>query len=118
VGRGHACQLLATKALASSGPETSRRASEPPAEEIDLGAPTHRPLQHLQPGDLAFHGAVTPGQPEAGFDRLIIGAEPRRKAPQGRYGTRRRTRQPAVEAVGLACTHEHRKVLREVNRGG
>jgi hypothetical protein len=61
---------------------------------------------------------MAPGQPEAGFHRLIIGAESRRKTPYGRHGTRRRTRQPAVEAVRLAFAHERRKALRQVNRGG
>jgi hypothetical protein len=38
--------------------EASGRTEEPPAQQVERGAPKHRPLQHFQPVDLALHRAV------------------------------------------------------------
>jgi hypothetical protein len=49
------------------------------------------------------------------LDRLIVLAEPARKALQGLERTGSRTLQPGIEALRLALAHELGKVLREVD---
>jgi hypothetical protein len=47
-------------AMATTLRQRLRCEQEPPAQEVDLGAPKYRPLQHLQAINLAFDGAITP----------------------------------------------------------
>jgi hypothetical protein len=63
------------------------REQKPVAQQVELGTPKHRLLQHLQAVDLSLDRAVTPTQQDASFDRLIVCAQPYGKAPQGRYTT-------------------------------
>ena len=67
--------------------EGSRHAEEPPAQQVELGAPAHLALEHLQAVDVAFGRAMAPGQPEAGFHGLVVRAEACGKAPPRRYTT-------------------------------
>src|SRR5262249_56820746 len=43
----------------------------------------HVVLQHLQPVDVAFDGAVAPGHRHPGVDRRIVVTQALRKTPQG-----------------------------------
>ena len=45
------------------------------AQEIKVRLTIHMALEHLQPVDVPFHGAATPGQGETGFDRRIVTLE-------------------------------------------
>jgi hypothetical protein len=94
--------------------EGSRREQEALASQVERGAPTPRPLPHLQAVDLAFDRAGTPGPHQARFDGLIIGAQPRRKAPQGRHTAGDGARQPPIETVGVALTHDPTNVLSQL----
>src|SRR5438132_14425990 len=64
---------------AAAPPQELRCQQEPLAQQVELGAPEHLALEHLQAVDVAFDWAIAPRQPEAGFDGLIIRAEPHRK---------------------------------------
>jgi hypothetical protein len=70
----------------------------------------HLAFQHLQAIDLAFDGAVTPWDGHPGCDRRIVVTEALRKTPQGLHRTGPGALEPASKAVGLAGTHEVRKV--------
>src|SRR5215471_7843451 len=97
-------------------PPGSRREQEPLAQQVELGAPKHRALQHLQAVDLAFDRAITPGQHQAGFHGFIVRAQPYGKALHRRYPARDGPRQPVIKTVGLTLAHDRTKVLREVDR--
>src|SRR5262249_52002642 len=92
------------------------RPQEAAAQEIEVGAAKHLAFHHFQPVDVPLDRAGTPGQGDAGFDRLIVLAEPARKALQGLERTGSRALQPGIEALRLALAHEVGKVLREVDR--
>jgi hypothetical protein len=101
---------------AARSAEGSRRAQEPPAQQVELGAPKHLALEHLQAVDVAFDWAIAPRQPETGFDGLVVRAEPHSKALQGCYTTGDGSCQPLIEPVGLALAHDRTKVLRQPDR--
>src|SRR5262249_51764588 len=92
------------------------RPQEAAAQEIEGRPAKHLALEHFQPVDVPLDRAGTPGQGDAGFDRLIVLAEPARKALQGLERTGSRALQPGIEALRLALAHEVGKVLREVDR--
>jgi hypothetical protein len=72
----------------------------------------HLPLQHFQPRDVAFDGAVALRRGAPGLDCRIVITEPWREALHGRRCARRCTGEPAVQAIGLAGTHEGSKLPR------
>lgn len=67
---------------------------------------------------MALHRAVTPGQGETGFDRVIVVAQPFSKPLQGRKGTLRRPGHPGIQLVRRPLAHEPRKVLGSGDGGG
>ena len=89
---------------------------ESSAQEVELGASKHRPLPHLQAIHLAFDGAITPGQRDPSFHRLIVRPQPSGTAPEWGHTAGGGSFQPGIEAVGLACTDEVSKVLRQGDR--
>src|SRR5229473_2046046 len=92
------------------------RPQEAVAQEIQVRAAKHLPLQHFQTVDVALDRPGTPRQGDAGFDRLIVVAEPGRKALHGLQGTGGCTREPRIELVRLPLAYQRGKVLREVDR--
>jgi len=50
-----------------SAPEQDAR-----AEQVDVRASVHLTLEHLDPVDVALHGARAPGQGEARLDRIPV----------------------------------------------
>ena len=60
------------------------------AEQIEARPANHLAFQHFQTVDVPLDRARTPGQGDARFDRLIVVAEPARKALHGLQGTRGR----------------------------
>src|SRR2546425_5509442 len=85
-------------------------------QEIQVRAAKHLPLQHFQTVDVALDRPGTPRQGDAGFDRLIVVAEPGRKALHGLQGTGGCTLEPRIELVRLPLAYQSGKVLREVDR--
>src|SRR5215831_21361383 len=110
-GRLGRCLLAETLGLVPTG-----RPQEAAAQEIEVRAAKHLAFHHFQPVDVPLDRAGTPRQGDAGFDRLIVLAEPARKALQGLERTGSRALQPGIEALRLALAHELGKVLREVDR--
>src|SRR5438093_9873047 len=110
-GRLGRCLLAETLGLVPTG-----RPQEAAAQEIEVRAAKHLAFHHFQPVDVPLDRAGTPRQGDAGFDRLIVLAEPARKALQGLERTGSRALQPGIEALRLALAHELCKVLREVDR--
>ena len=110
-GRLGRCLLAETLGLVPTG-----RPQEAAAEEIEVRAAEHLAFHHFQPVDVPLDRAGTPRQGDTGFDRLIVLAEPARKALQGLERTGSRALQPGIEALRLALAHELCKVLREVDR--
>ena len=53
-----------------------RRQEKALLEQIEFGTAKHLALQHLEAVDVAFDRAVTPGQGDPGFDRVIVVAQP------------------------------------------
>src|SRR4029434_5157442 len=86
------------------------RPQEAVPQEIEVCPAKHLPLQHFEAIDVAFDGAVAPGQREPCFDGGIVVAQPLRKALQGRPRTGRGAGEPAIEALTLAGPHEVGKV--------
>ena len=70
----------------------------------------HLALQHLQTVDVAFDGAIAPGQRHPSFDGGIVVAQSLRKTLQGLHRTGRGAGEPAIEALRLAGPHEVGKV--------
>src|SRR5215510_11116835 len=83
-------------------------------QEIEVCTAKHLPLQHFEAIDVAFDGAVAPGQREPCFDGGIVVAQPLRKALQGRPRTGRGAGEPAIEALRLAGPYEVGKVRASV----
>src|SRR5215831_18686545 len=110
-GRLGRCLLAETLGLVPTG-----RPQEAAAQEIEVRAAKHLAFHHFQPVDVPLDRAGTPRQGDAGFDRLIVLAEPARKALQGLERTGSRALQPGIEALRLALAHEVGKVLCEVDR--
>src|SRR5262249_49337545 len=65
----------------------------------------------LQPVDVPFDRATTPGQRAAGFDGGIVALETLREAPQHGQRARRRLLQPRIELLRLPGTEELREAL-------
>jgi len=95
-----------------------RRQEKALLEQSEFGTAKHLALEHFQAIHLALHRAVTPGQGDPGFDRVIVVAQPFCKPLQGHEGTLRRPGQPGIQLVRLALAHEPRKVLGEGDGGG
>src|SRR5262245_63631765 len=89
---------------------------ETTAEEIETCPAKHLPLQHVQPRDVAFDGAVTPRKGDPGLDCRIVVTEPLCEALHSRQCARCRTGKPALQAVGLAGAHEVSELPRQGDR--
>ncbi len=87
-------------------------------EQIEIGTATHLALECVQAIHVALYRAMTPGQGDPGFDRIIVVAPPFRKPLQGHEGTLRCPGQPRVQLVRLTLAHEPRKVLGSGDGGG
>jgi hypothetical protein len=70
-------------------------------------------FQHLQPINLPFDGALTPGQGDGGLDDAVVRTKPSGKTPEGREGALVGTHQPWFELGRLALADEGGEVLRE-----
>lgn len=92
------------------------RQQETTAEEIETCPAKHLPLQHFQPHDVAFDGAVAPRKCDPGLDCRRVVTEPLREALHSRQCARRRTGEPAIQAIGLAGTHEVSELPRQGDR--
>jgi hypothetical protein len=93
--------------------DRSRRQQEPSGEAIEACPAIHLALEHLQVVDLAFEGALTPGQGHGGVDGGHVRPEPFGEAPEGREGARGGTSQPWVEPCRLAPADQAGNVLRQ-----
>src|SRR5215510_15221587 len=85
-------------------------AHEAAAEEIEMRTAKHLALQHLQTVEVAFDGAIAPGQRHPSFDGGIAVAQSVRKTLQGLHRTGRGAGEPAIKALRLAGPHEVGKV--------
>src|SRR5262249_30612413 len=56
------------------------RPQEAAAQEIEVGAAKHLPLQHVEAIEMALDRPATPGQRAPGFDGLVVVIEPRGEA--------------------------------------
>ena len=59
-----------------------------------MGPAKHLAFERLQPMDVALHRAMTPGQGDTSFDRVVVVAPPFCKPLQREQGTHRRPCQP------------------------
>ncbi len=91
----------------------SGRQEEASSQQIEPGPAIHVPFQHLQPINLPFDRALTPGQGDGGLDGAVIRTKSSGKTPEGRQGALGGTCQPRVELGRLALTDEGGEVLRE-----
>ena len=82
-------------------------------EQIEVGTAKHLALERFQAIHMALHRAVTPGSRHAGFDRVIIVAQPLCKPLQGYQGTLRPPGQPGIQLLCLPLAHELGKILGE-----
>jgi hypothetical protein len=92
------------------------RQQETTAQEIETCPAKHLPLQHFQPRDVAFNGAVAPRKGDPSLDCRIVVTEPLREALHSRQCARRRTGEPAIQAVRLAGAHEVGELPRQGDR--
>ena len=89
---------------------------EASGEHIEPRSAKHLPFQHLQPIDVSFDGALTPGQGYGGSDGGHIRPEPSGEALEGRESTPGGARQPRFKVCELALADEGGKTLREGHR--
>jgi hypothetical protein len=80
-------------------------------EQIEFGTAKHLALEHFQAIHMALHRAVTPGQGDPSFDRVLVVAQPLRKPLQEHEGILRRPGRPGIQMLRLALAHELGKVL-------
>jgi hypothetical protein len=92
------------------------RQQETTAQEIETCPAKHLPLQHFQPRDVTFDGAVAPRKGDPGLDCRIVVTEPLCEALHSRQCARCRTGKPAIQAVGLAGAHEVSELPRQGDR--
>ena len=95
--------------LASRGPQ------EAAAEEIEARPAKHLAFQHLEAIDVPLDRTRAPGQRDPRFDRLIVVAQPGRKASQGLQRTGGRALEPGIELRRLPLADQRGKVLRQVD---
>src|SRR2546423_9078890 len=88
---------------------------EAAAEEIEPRAAKHLALQHFEAVDMALHGARTPGEGDARFDRRIVVAEPSGEALQSLQRTGGGALEPGIALCRLALADQSGAVLREVD---
>jgi hypothetical protein len=89
-----------------------------PLEQIKAGAAEHLALEHFQTIDVTLDRAGTPREGHAGFDRVVVVAQPFRKALQGHARVLRRPCQPRIQMVRLSLAHELGEILGSDNGGG
>ena len=78
----------------------SGRQEKTSGQPIEPRAARHLPCQHLQPVDLPFDGALTPGQGYRRMDGGHVRSAPAGKTLEGREGARNGARQaPPAQAV-------------------
>ena len=71
------------------------------AQEIKACSAIHVALEHLQPVDVPFHRAGTPGQGDACLDRRIVALETFCQAPKRGQRARCSLLQPRIELLRL-----------------
>ena len=91
----------------------SGRQEEASGQQIEPCPAIHVPFQHLQPINLPFDGALTPGQGDGSLDGAAVRTKPSGKTPEGCQGALGGTRQPWFELGRLALADEGGEVLRE-----
>ena len=96
----------------------SGRQEEASGQQIEPCPAIHVPFQHLQPINLPFDRALTPGQGDGGLDGAVVCTKPSGKPPEGGQGALVGTRQPWFELGRLALADEGGEVLRERHRLG
>jgi hypothetical protein len=84
----------------------SCRQKDAAGQQIEPRPAIHLALEQLQPVDVAFDGALTPGQGHPGFHGGIIRPPSLGKAPEGREGARGGTHQPWLQLGRLALADE------------
>lgn len=105
-----------------AGPTPGRRLTwgpqEAPAQELQVCAAEHVPLQHFQPVDMALDRPGGPGQGHPGFDRRIVLVQAGGEAAQRVQRTAGRALKPGIELGRLPLAHQGREILRQVDRLG
>src|SRR5262245_20826677 len=91
----------------------SGRQEEASSQQIEPHPAIHVPFQHLQPINLPFDGALTPGQGDGGLDGAVVRTKSSGQTPEGCQGAMVGTRQPWFELGRLALADEGSEVLRE-----
>ena len=94
------------------------RPQEAVAQEIQVRAAKHLPLQHFQTVNVALDRPGTPRQRDPGFDGLIVLRQSGGKAAQGVQRTIGGALQPGIELGRLPLAHELGKVLGQVDGFG
>jgi hypothetical protein len=88
---------------------------EAAAQEIEVRAAEHLPLEHFQAIDLTLHWPVTPAERDPSWDRGIIVPKPFGKPLEGVQGTLAGAHQPGIELRRLVQAYKLGKVLGQVN---
>ena len=87
-------------------------------EQIEARTAKHLALEPFQARDLPLHWAITPGQADPRFDRVVIIPESFGKPLPGSHDTLGGTREPRLQRLGLPLAHEVDEVLGEIDRLG
>lgn len=88
---------------------------EAPFEACAARAAEHLAREEFHACDLPFHRAMTPGQRDPGFDRVIIIAASFGHTLEGAHRTLRGAGQPGLERLGVLLAHKRRQVPRPVD---
>jgi hypothetical protein len=94
----------------------SCRQQKASGQQIEPRSAKHLALEQLQAVDLAFDGALTPGQGHGGLDGGPVGPKPFGKASERGEGALGGTHEPRFELGRLALADEGGEVLRECHR--
>jgi len=86
------------------------------AQQVELGTAIHLALEVLEPVDLAFDLTAAPGRTEGGTHGRQVGLETDGEALQVGRCVRTRLRQPAIEALGIAVSHQAEQAQRQFTR--
>jgi hypothetical protein len=108
---------VSVRAWSGGGPRPwSGHQEKASGEQIEPRSAIHMPFQHLQPIDVPFDGALTPGQRDGGLDGGQVRPESSGEAPEGREGALGGAHQPWFKACGLALADEGGEVPRQCHR--
>jgi hypothetical protein len=88
------------------------------AQQVELGASVHLPLEKLESIDLPLDLAAAPLRREGRAHRRQIGFEARRESPQLGHRAIAGLDQPAIEATDVATVDQAKKVTCQTARNG